>query len=329
MIQLKSGVTESWVSSDIVLNRGQIGIEYLDSSNARIKVGNGDLPFSTLPYLPPNPMVYTDTSINFNKTPSTVPYIEGNIGDESISLNCADLRVRANVIDMYTPTLTIGYGTTAGPSSSIQLWSKSPVNTFREAFINNLSDGFEIHTLLHEEGQSSPIENKILREISSGAVFYGTLEGTADNALLFDDMTSDDVYHVNNKPTKADVGLGNVQNQYNYGHSESLGASTVGGYLQLGTTRLLASIFTFTGAVEDRVLQGEVWVNEVPVDWRFNWSFAKAPLVVLTPVTFAQSIISVKPARWDNLSIQRLQFYSTVQLDTASFTVHCLSLGEV
>lgn len=68
MIQLKSGVTESWISSDIVLNRGQIGIEYLDSFNARIKVGNGNLPFSTLPYLAPNPMVYTDTAINFNKT---------------------------------------------------------------------------------------------------------------------------------------------------------------------------------------------------------------------------------------------------------------------
>lgn len=84
-------------------------------------------------------------------------------------------------------------------------------------------------------------------------------------------MTSDDVYHVDNKPTKADVGLGNVQNQYNYGHSESSGTSTVGGYLQLGSTRLLAGNFTFNGAVENRVLQGQVWVNEVTVNWRFSW----------------------------------------------------------
>lgn len=170
---------------------------------------------------------------------------------------------------------------------------------------------------------------QILQSIAAGNRFYGNLEGTADNSLLFDDMTSDDVYHVNNKPTKADVGLDKVQNQYNYGHSETSGISTIGGYLQLGTTRLLASGFTFNGAVENSVLQGQVWVNEVTVDWRFNWSFATAPLVVLIPVTLAQSIISVKPARWGNLSIQRLQFYSTVQLDTASFTVHCLAFGEV
>lgn len=171
--------------------------------------------------------------------------------------------------------------------------------------------------------------NQILQSIAAGNRFYGNLEGTADNSLLFDDMTSDDVYHVNNKPTKADVGLGNVQNQYNYGHSEISGMGTSGGYLQLGTARLLAGGFTFSGAVEDRVLQGQVWVNEVPVNFVFNWSFAAAPLVILTPVTLAQSIISVKPARWDNVSIQRLQFYSTIELDTASFTVHCLAFGEV
>lgn len=227
---------------------------------------------------------------------------------------------------MYTPTLTIGYGTTAGPSSSLQMWTKSPVNTYREAFINNLSDGFEIHTLLHEEGQSGPTENKILREISSGAVFYGILQGTADNALLFDDMTSDDVYHINNKPTKADVGLGNVQNQYNYGHCDTYNNHTTMGYLQLGNARIAAQSFTFNGPVEG-VLRGGVYVNEATVNWRFNWDFAATPLVVLTPVTLAESIISVKPARWDNLSIQRIQFYSTVQIDTASFTVHCLALG--
>lgn len=171
--------------------------------------------------------------------------------------------------------------------------------------------------------------NQILQSIAAGNRFYGNLEGTADNSLLFDDMTSDDVYHINNKPTKADVGLGNVQNQYNYGYSESSDTSTLGGYLQLGTTRLLASIFTFNGAVEDTVSSGGVWINEVGVNWRFNWNFATAPLVVLTPVTLAQHIISVKPARWDNLSIQRLQFYTTVQRDTASFTVHCLAFGTV
>lgn len=171
--------------------------------------------------------------------------------------------------------------------------------------------------------------NQILQSIAAGNRFYGNLEGTADNSLLFDDMTSDDVYHINNKPTKADVGLGSVQNQYNYGHSESSGSGTTGGYLQLGTTRLLAGFSTFNGAVEDRVLQGQVWVNEVTVNWVFNWNFATTPLVVLTPVTFAQSIISVKPVRWDNLGVYRLQFYSTVQLDTASFTVHWLIFGTV
>src|SRR5699024_188054 len=104
---------------------------------------------------------------------------------------------------------------------------------------------------------------------AAGNRFYGNLEGTADNSLLFDDMTSDDVYHINNKPTKSDVGLGNVQNQYNYGYSESSDTSTLCGYLQLGTAGLLASVFKFNGAVADRVLQGQVWVNEVTVNWRF------------------------------------------------------------
>ena len=170
--------------------------------------------------------------------------------------------------------------------------------------------------------------NQILQSIAAGNRFYGNLEGTADNSLLFDDMTSDDVYHINNKPTKADVGLGNVQNQYNYGAINSYGNHTTMGYLQLGNARIAAQSFTFNGAVES-VPRGGVYVNEVTVDWRFNWDFTKVPLVVLTPVTLAESIISVKPARWDNLSIQRLQFYSTVQLDTASFTVHCLAFGEI
>ena len=109
--------------------------------------------------------------------------------------------------------------------------------------------------------------SEVLRSVAAGNTFYGNLIGTADNSLLFDDMTSDDVYHVNNKPTKADVGLGQVQNQYNYGQVELSGNQLGAGYLTLGNCRILCQrwatvdVSSFIGTNRDGVYIGEVSVN--------------------------------------------------------------------
>lgn len=63
-IKLKRGTTASWKDStkDNTLASGELGIEYVDSTNARIKVGNSDTPttYSNLNYLAPDIRVYQD-----------------------------------------------------------------------------------------------------------------------------------------------------------------------------------------------------------------------------------------------------------------------------
>ncbi len=51
MIQLKRGTTENWESLNLVLADGQIGIERKADGNSALKVGDGNTPWSSLPYI--------------------------------------------------------------------------------------------------------------------------------------------------------------------------------------------------------------------------------------------------------------------------------------
>lgn len=70
-IKLKRGSTTSWADStkDNKLSYGQPGIETRDGKAPRLKIGNqsSDTAWASLPYAAPDPEIYRDNEINFEK----------------------------------------------------------------------------------------------------------------------------------------------------------------------------------------------------------------------------------------------------------------------
>lgn len=50
-ISMRQDITENWKKSDLVLNKGELGIEYADNNIIKIKTGNGIDVWNNLPYL--------------------------------------------------------------------------------------------------------------------------------------------------------------------------------------------------------------------------------------------------------------------------------------
>lgn len=69
MIQLKRSSTDSWNSSNEILESGQIGIEIRDSEADRFKIGDGSSTWQTLQYSTPDPAIYKDTEIASSTLP--------------------------------------------------------------------------------------------------------------------------------------------------------------------------------------------------------------------------------------------------------------------
>lgn len=70
-IKLKRGSTTSWADStkDNKLSYGQPGIETRNGKAPRLKIGNqaSDTAWASLPYAAPDPEIYRDNEINFEK----------------------------------------------------------------------------------------------------------------------------------------------------------------------------------------------------------------------------------------------------------------------
>lgn len=152
--------------------------------------------------------------------------------------------------------------------------------------------------------------NQILQSIAAGNIFYGDLEGTADNALLFDDMTSDDVYHINNKPTKADVGLDKVQNQYNYGHVEVNSGQLGAGYLTLNNCRIICQRYSINVTPSQFGAAGNIYMAQINTNLMYYWAFKTVPNVVMGTYIHVDGLIDVRPTKWDKSKITQLQVFS-------------------
>lgn len=69
MIQLKRSSTDTWNSTNGILEAGQIGVEMRDSEPDRFKIGDGTTNWSGLQYSTPDPAVYKDTEIASSTSP--------------------------------------------------------------------------------------------------------------------------------------------------------------------------------------------------------------------------------------------------------------------
>lgn len=164
---------------------------------------------------------------------------------------------------------------------------------------------------------------------SLGNTFYGNLQGTADNALLFDDMTSDDVYHVNNKPTKADVGLDKVQNQYNYGHVEVNSGQLGAGYLTLNNCRVICQRYSINVTASQFGAAGSIYLAQIDTNLLYYWEFKTVPNVVMGTYIQVGGLIDVRPTRWDKSKITQLQVFSYSPSINGEIPVVIFAMGEV
>ena len=175
------------------------------------------------------------------------------------------------------------------------------------------------------------IGSKEIIGFNPSPTFYGNVVGTCDNALMLDDLMANEVYSIRNKPTKADVGLDKVTNQYMYGYADT--ASTGLGYLQINNYRMVTQRFILnnrTNTMTITSIGNGLYVGEVDVNWVFNWSFIEVPFIQLTPIGISYRMINVKPGYYDKDKISKVQVY-TVTNDTSLIndTVSCLLCGKV
>ena len=263
-----------------ILEAGQLGY---DTYRHAIKIGDGSTNFNNLPSTAADPDIYTSKGIKW-------------VGDFlGISVQ---YMANETFMELKARNLTIEGGAEGYTDGQLN------INNVSSIYFNNMNNiYFKPYPSIHDDSASRITcsvdsglymygyqGSEILRSVAAGNTFYGNLIGTADNSLLFDDMTSDDVYHTNNKPTKADVGLGNVQNQYNYGHVELSGNQLGAGYLTLGNCRILCQrwatvdVSSFSG-----YSSGDIYVGHVAVDLAFYYNFKSVPnLLIFSFVVFTK-----------------------------------------
>lgn len=171
------------------------------------------------------------------------------------------------------------------------------------------------------------INNNEVMSFNLSPTSYGNVVGTCDNALMLDNLTPNEIYSIDNKPTKVDVGLDQVNNQYNYGHVVGNGTN----YLQLGNCRLITQRFLLTGenAVATAIGNG-IYVCETTVNWPYYWSFKEIPIIIAAPIGISYRIIQVKVGNYSNTAITKVQFYSnTNDMSTINTYIACTIIGEV
>ena len=135
-----------------------------------------------------------------------------------------------------------------------------------------------------------------------------------------------------NKPTKIDVGLGQVSNLFS--------AATVSGYtpnnnpyygyIQVGKLRWLFQRFSLsdTGTGTQLATSG-IYVREIEVNWSFQFSFKQPPAVIVNAHGINYRLIQVKACNVTANGIGSVQIYTYTDNFATGATIYCIAVGEV
>lgn len=132
-IQLKRSNTAD-IDGSIVLLSGQPGVEMRGSQGPRMKIGNGVTDWDTLPYLNPDPSIYTDTGIKFDYDVSFIAgttSIAGNNSGASVTADPFVINVDGTYYYFYNGSISpVNLSASLGTSS----------NRFGSLYLNNTID---------------------------------------------------------------------------------------------------------------------------------------------------------------------------------------------
>lgn len=151
-----------------------------------------------------------------------------------------------------------------------------------------------------------------------------------DSSFIINDLPISNFYTTNNKPTKSDVGLSEVNNIFCAGYM-SLNTNTHDiGYMWNNNVRCMFQKFGLTNSGTGTQLGSSgIYVKEIEVNWKFEWDFLYPPVVILQPSGINYRLIQVKACNITKDGIGSVQIYTYTDDFPVGSTIFCIAIGEV
>lgn len=246
-IQLKRSNTAN-IDGSIVLLSGQPGVEMRGSQGPRMKIGDGVTDWDTLPYLNPDPSIYTDTGIQFDYDVSLIAgttSIAGNNSGASVTADPFVINVDGTYYYFYNGSispvnLSASLGTSSNRFSSLYLNNSISIS----ARTSTIAPTLEFYTGNSAASSLNRINSRI-----------GVKAGTRQDANLY-------VYVYSTSPTGMQNQIGGFQFGWgSFSGWEPIDEEIVEGTGTLGSPALpWATVYATTGSIQtsDRASKSDI-----------------------------------------------------------------------
>ena len=150
------------------------------------------------------------------------------------------------------------------------------------------------------------------------------------SSFTINDLPISNFYTTNNKPTKSDVGLSEVNNVFCAGYMSPNTNTHDIGYVCNNNVRCMFQKYMLTNSGTGTQLgTSGIYVKEIEVNWEFEWNFLYAPIVLLQPSGINYRLIQVKACNITKDGIGSVQIYTYTDDFPAGSTIFCIAIGEV